>query len=364
MSSHLFYVEWPSVLRLRRQDIAAGCRNCTGRPYEGVPLTTAAPACRVSCDDGCRCSGCDSARLIWAQRDSLLRLARRRTSSQSDAHDVVAEAIARALAAPDLRPAQIPAWLNRVTVNLCVDLGRDQARAPKRIRYQLLQGRVEPAFDDQVVDRLAAAGVGLLVAELPSAQRQALQLRADGRSLAEVAQTMQFSHKAAESLLSRARATLRLMLRGSVIALAAVFMRAVRRPVQTLAPGALALVALAPLLLQTAPYRGDTSPTAPTTIPVTQTADGGLAQARTRGLSTSGATALRTRARSEPVPASAGGRLVPSRELRAGPVVARDAGAGRTQADESLLQSVGRCVSEGVVVSTEYVGCRSAQPPR
>jgi RNA polymerase sigma factor (sigma-70 family) len=327
-------------------------------------VTTAALAGVVPWNEGyCTCLRCDLAGRLWAERPALLRIARRRTVSESEATDVVDEAIARALEAPDLEPNQVPAWLTRVTINLCIDLARDRGRAPKRLRYQLMQNLSECPLEERVADRLAAEGVGLLVAQLPPSQRWALNLRAEGRSLAEVAQALQLSIKATESLLSRARSTLRPLLRATVVALGSLVVRGLRRSAPAMAPTAVALVVLIPVMTQLVVDRGRASGSAAPGAAWAQAAEAAPAGPL------AGPVAPVNDHRLHPVRAvrpanSAGTRTgqAPRRDLSAGPVRVKDAGQGRTHGDESLGQSIERCVSEGLVVSTDYIGCRSAQP--
>src|SRR5207248_2892140 len=101
---------------------------------------------------------------------------------------------------------QLPAWLTRVALNLCADIGRDQRRHHKRVRYQVMHQPTELDAETVVVERVYARAMYDIAQELPAAQRAALLLKAEGHTIGEVAEALAISDKAAESLLSRARA--------------------------------------------------------------------------------------------------------------------------------------------------------------
>ncbi|MGQ4272504.1 sigma-70 family RNA polymerase sigma factor [Terrihabitans sp. B22-R8] len=144
-------------------------------------------------------------------------LASRFLGSANDAEDVVQEAFWRAWKAmPDWRfgEAQFSTWLHRVAVNLCIDR---QRRARLR-RFLPFADAFDPPADDAGPDRRVAASAELEavmsdVRNLPDRQRAALLLSIDGeRSNAEIGQVLSVSEKAVESLLVRARRTLRVRL--------------------------------------------------------------------------------------------------------------------------------------------------------
>ena len=162
--------------------------------------------------------------LVWSQRPRLLRIARRRTASEQDAEDVVAEALLRAMEAPDIDEERLPAWLTTVTIRLCVDAQRERARE------QRLWSRSGPpvaaaSCEEKVCDRSEAAWVWGRLTALPPRQAQALRLRADGHNVAGVARSLGVSYRTAESLLARGRAAARAWLVWSLAALAALAAR-------------------------------------------------------------------------------------------------------------------------------------------
>lgn len=153
------------------------------------------------------------ARAVWAHREELLRMARRRTGSVADAADVVDEALARALAAPGLDADRVGAWLNVVTRNLCADLDRERARAPRREAYERRLAGRSPTPEDLVLAAERAAEIRARLDRLPARQLEAVLLRASGLPVGEVAERMGVTYKVAEGLLDRARAALRGLLR-------------------------------------------------------------------------------------------------------------------------------------------------------
>jgi RNA polymerase sigma factor (sigma-70 family) len=147
---------------------------------------------------------------IWAHRPYLLGVARRRIGWH-DAEDVVQEATLRALRTADLPDPQLRSWLVTTTVRLCVDRQREEAA--RRRRQELLAARpealVQPGVEDDIVERHQAAWLAERVRRLPGRQSQAVKLRAQGLSLAEIGAEMEVPSKAVESLLGRARRLLK-----------------------------------------------------------------------------------------------------------------------------------------------------------
>jgi RNA polymerase sigma-70 factor, ECF subfamily len=145
-------------------------------------------------------------------------LAARFLGSHSEAEDVVQDAFWRAWKTmPHWRPgvAAFPTWLHRVVVNLCIDR---QRRARLRRFFPFLEG-VDAPSDDVGADRKFQDSSELQavlgdIQQLPARQRAALLLAAEGeRSNQEIGSVLEISEKAVESLLVRARRTLRAKLR-------------------------------------------------------------------------------------------------------------------------------------------------------
>jgi RNA polymerase sigma-70 factor, ECF subfamily len=143
-------------------------------------------------------------------------LARRLTGSESEAEDVVQEALLRVwINAPRWRPlAAFRTWFYRIVVNLCLN----RQRSAPLVGLDEVADVRDPSPDpgeqmehDQAVQRLALA-----IAELPERQRVALTLTySEGLSNAETAAVIGTSVSGVETLLVRARRTLRERLGGA-----------------------------------------------------------------------------------------------------------------------------------------------------
>lgn len=190
---------------------------------------------------------------IWTHRALLLRIARRRGAG--DAEDVVEEALLRAAEHPEIPPDRLRSWLVVVTERLCVNGYRRRsketsswARATERVSSPQPGQHVE----DDVCERAVAAWAASVAADaLPARQIQALRLTADGCDVRQVAIELGVSYRAAESLLARARRTLRAALTTGLAVLGWTWRApVVGSPVQVgLAAATAAAVAVAPLVL-------------------------------------------------------------------------------------------------------------------
>ena len=141
---------------------------------------------------------------------AMLGLARRILGNAADAEDVAQEAMLRVWThAPRWQPlAAFRTWLTRVVVNLCLDRKR---RAPW-VDLEAAGELVDPtphageAVEHDERERLLAAAI----AELPARQRTAIVLTyGDGMSNAQVAEILDTSVSAVETLLIRGKQNLR-----------------------------------------------------------------------------------------------------------------------------------------------------------
>lgn len=146
-----------------------------------------------------------------AQAERMLR-------DRGEAEDVAQEAMLRMWrVAPDWREgeAMLSTWLWRVTRNLCTDRLRR-----RRVRLVDIDETAEPADDRPSAQaglerRERHAALHAAIADLPDRQRQALELRHfEDRSNGEIAEIMEVSVEAVESLLARARRGLATALSG------------------------------------------------------------------------------------------------------------------------------------------------------
>lgn len=138
----------------------------------------------------------------------VLAVAQRMLADPTEAEDVTQEALLRLWKiAPDWQPgrAKVSTWLFRVVANLCTD----RIRRRRDVPLDTHEGSVaDPAptslLDSQRHDALQAA-----LDKLPERQRLAVILRhIQELSNPEIAQSMEISVEAVESLTSRGRAAL------------------------------------------------------------------------------------------------------------------------------------------------------------
>jgi len=149
--------------------------------------------------------------LVRRHQDKALALAFRMLRRWDLAEDVAQEAFLRVhRAAPRYSPdAKFTTWLYRIVVNLCLDHQRRAGRAPAALGDDASEPAAEPS-PDPLVRAERAARVQQALDALPERQRTAVILhRYEGLSHREVAEAMNASAKAVESLLVRAYARLR-----------------------------------------------------------------------------------------------------------------------------------------------------------
>lgn len=146
---------------------------------------------------------------MWSHREQLLKVARRRSMSREDAEDAVHEAMLRAAERPDLDDERLGAWLTTVTMRLCVDRYRQVNReAEVRVSPTLIAPGPVPV-EEAVCDRAEARWLAVRSGELPARQAEALRLKSEDLDVGQVAVKMGLSYRTVESLLARARRTLR-----------------------------------------------------------------------------------------------------------------------------------------------------------
>lgn len=329
-----------------------------------APTSESRPLCRhAQCAD--HADRCLIADLAWSERHRLLAIARHRVASAAEAEDVVSEAMTRALECPDVDPARAAAWLTAVTIRLCIDHGRERARAPKRWLYSVQTYSRTHEFEADVIDTLSAAAIAPLLDDMPPQQRRALQLRADGESVAAIATAMSLSDKAVESLLGRARAAAKTIVAGlgSGAAMAAGL---VRRPSPTPAPATVSTVMAFALTTIVAAHLGgppaDGAPSASHHSGSITTAN--EPSPPLRGLAVNVQAAVEV---SPPVVSLGSSRpsstvVRPGREVTVGVVRMHDSGSGRVDSDETPVESLRACIEQGIEISPSYIGCRSAKP--
>jgi RNA polymerase sigma-70 factor (ECF subfamily) len=144
---------------------------------------------------------------------AMLGLARRVLGNAADAEDVVQEAMLRVWThAPRWQPlAAFRTWLTRVVVNLCLDRKRRRPWVALEAAGEIVDpmpGVTEKAEQNERERLLSAA-----IEELPARQRSAILLTySEGMSNAQVAEILDTSVSAVETLLIRGKQNLRVRL--------------------------------------------------------------------------------------------------------------------------------------------------------
>jgi RNA polymerase sigma-70 factor (ECF subfamily) len=153
--------------------------------------------------------------LVDRHLSGALAVARRMLRDEAEAEDVAQEALLRlwrSAVGLEVGPQGVRPWLRRVVSNLCVD----RMRSGRRVSVvEEVPERIEPATQlahmeaQDVSQRVDAA-----LKDLPDRQRMALTLfHYEGLSQIEVGRIMGISDEAVESLLARARRSLKASLR-------------------------------------------------------------------------------------------------------------------------------------------------------
>ncbi|MEU0004329.1 sigma-70 family RNA polymerase sigma factor [Streptomyces sp. NPDC006314] len=153
---------------------------------------------------------------MWSHREQLLKVARRRSMSPEDAEDAVHEAMLRAAERPDLDDERLGAWLTTVTMRLCVDRYRQVNREAEVGSRPTLVAPGPVPVEEAVCDRAEARWLAVRSGELPARQAEALRLKSEDLDVSQVAVRMGLSYRTVESLLARARRTLRASLAGTL----------------------------------------------------------------------------------------------------------------------------------------------------
>jgi len=189
----------------RAHDSGPGAGNRPGSDA-GTAAEEAAVLARIRDGDGAAFRT-----LIDRHVGSLLAVARRMLKTEGDADDIVQEALVRVwhhAGTLELGPGGLRPWLRRVVTNLCLDhLRRHRltsvvAEVPETPEAPLQERGLAEADLSQRVEAALAA--------LPERQRVALTLfHYEGLSQIEVGDMLGITDEAVESLLARARRSLK-----------------------------------------------------------------------------------------------------------------------------------------------------------
>ena len=153
--------------------------------------------------------------LVQRHLPAALAIARRMLRDDAEAEDVAQEALLRlwrAAADLDVGPAGARPWLRRVVSNLCID--RIRAGQRTEVTDEVPEVEVEPSQLRGMAEHELSTHVDAALKRLPERQRLALTLfHYEGMSQIEVGELMGVSSEAVESLLGRARRTLKATLK-------------------------------------------------------------------------------------------------------------------------------------------------------
>ena len=141
---------------------------------------------------------------------AALRLARRILGNETAAEDIVQDALLRVwVNAPRWRPeAAFRTWLYRIVVNLCLNAKRRAQDLPLAAAEHVPDSA--PPADAQLETRERDRRLAVAVDALPERQRAAIVLTyQEGLGNAEVAEVLDTSVSAVETLLVRAKQALR-----------------------------------------------------------------------------------------------------------------------------------------------------------
>jgi RNA polymerase sigma-70 factor, ECF subfamily len=202
-------------LRHRDQIDKVGLRNVSAKRVEQPsqlvpePLSDANLVAKVAAGDVVAFSA-----LIDRHLPGILAVARRMLRDDMEAEDVAQDAMLRLWRSSnrlELGEYGARPWLRRVVSNLCID----RVRANRNMTV-VDEVPDQPQAADQIhaiERRESASRVDAALKELPERQRLALVLfHYEGASQVEIGKTMGISDEAVESLLSRARKSLKVSL--------------------------------------------------------------------------------------------------------------------------------------------------------
>ena len=149
--------------------------------------------------------------LIERHAVRCVALANRMLGDSAEAEDVAQEAMTRlwrAASGWEDRGARISTWLHRVTLNLCYDRLRKKRGLPLDAAPE--PEDPSPTAEKRLTEASLESELKAAIEELPDRQRAAIHLRHfEGRSNPEIAEALEVSVEAVESLLARGRRALK-----------------------------------------------------------------------------------------------------------------------------------------------------------
>ena len=150
--------------------------------------------------------------LVRRHTERFYRLAFRFVQNKEGAEDIVQDAFVKLWEDPAKwrpeRNTKFTTWFYRVVVNLCLDWQRK--KRPTELEDEALLPDERPSADERLIRAEEKAMLEKEIASLPERQRTALHLCfEEGLSNQEAADIMGINLKALQSLIMRAKATLK-----------------------------------------------------------------------------------------------------------------------------------------------------------
>ena len=298
--------------------------------------------------------------LVAPHRERLVALVRPHCVSLEDAEDCVHDALVQVACHPSLVPARVPGLLSVVALRRAYDLARARGRKHLRLRALAANSDQPSSPEDIVLDRLQAGWVVNRSQALSGREREVFAHRAAGFTPGETAEVLNITPKAAESAFGRAR----LALRVAWAAIASVVLGVVRRrprgqsATSGMAVASATFAAVATIGgLTLSPWGGPEQRPGVvhrTVAPVTWPEPGDVTSAQRSAIRPLPAPTPGRQAR---LPAGTAGssQII----LQARPVGSRGPSVTVTRSDgkETMLQTLERCLREGPVITSRYIGC-------
>jgi RNA polymerase sigma factor (sigma-70 family) len=296
---------------------------------------------------------------VLAQRERAIRVARARCSRRQEVDDLVQEALLRVASMPDLELANIGPLVTVVVSNLIIDGHRGRLRSAKTAARLRGTRHEVTAHDDDVCDRYEARWLRSRMSTLGNQDRRALELRAEGLALGEIATVLGISYKAAERALARARNSMRTIWRSGA-ALVGILTAVIGRRLNSRGPrvGVLVLASALVTMMLATPWTGatrDAHPGGSVTAAASTEPDGMRPPRRVAPAAAGMATASVSARRPHAADVT---RLAAVPAVGSRPLLRYEGGKlERKHPDETFVQTVQRCLRKGVTVTVHYVGC-------
>jgi RNA polymerase sigma-70 factor (ECF subfamily) len=295
---------------------------------------------------------------VLEHRDRAVRVARARLSDPFDVEDCVQEGMARVVAMPNLDLGRVGPLLSTVVANVAADTHRRHVSSRRLVAKVTWTQVPTPPGDEPVCDAAEARWLQAQLNSLGQRDRAVLELRAAGRTVEQTAAALGMTYKAVESAFTRARNSLKGIWRATLAAVALML----RRTWKSQQPAATASVLVAATLGMIALHVGHGVDRALPSPPGSSAQ--GLATPRGENAASTPVNVVRTLGqaaasrRSSPQGARDATR---STGVQPPDVVAVRSGRSwitREHRDESVVDTVMRCVRRGVNPDPFHLRCR------